>query len=185
MNVTFITGNQQKADFLTKYLGYEVKHQKLDLDEIQSLDLHQVANHKVRQAYEEMKSPVLIEDVALTFNALGKLPGPFIKWFEEEIGLEGLCRLLDNYRDRSSIAEVTYAFFDGKDPVFFEGQVRGTITDTPRQGPNSFGWNSIFIPNGSTKAYVELSEDELKTQSFRTSTIYPELKEFLTNLYKT
>ena len=184
MNVTFITGNQQKADFLAKYLGHKVEHKKLEIDEIQSLDLHEVADRKVRQAYAQLKSPVLIEDVSLVFNALGNLPGPFIKWFEEELGLEDLCRLLDGYSDRSAIARVTYAFYDGKILKFFEGRVEGTITDAIRQGLNSFGWNSIFVPKGSTKAYVELTEEELKTQSFRTSTIYPELKKFLANLDK-
>ena len=35
--VTFITGNQSKADYLAKYLGFPVEHIKLDLDELQHL----------------------------------------------------------------------------------------------------------------------------------------------------
>ena len=38
-NITYITGNQKKTDFLAKYLGHPISHQKIDLDEIQSLDL--------------------------------------------------------------------------------------------------------------------------------------------------
>ena len=48
----------------------EVLHQKLDLDEIQSLDLRTVVEHKVRQAYELVKKPVLVEDTSLQFEAL-------------------------------------------------------------------------------------------------------------------
>ena len=55
--VTFITGNQKKADYLAKYLGFPVKHHKLDLDEIQSLDLREIVEHKMRQAYEAVKGP--------------------------------------------------------------------------------------------------------------------------------
>jgi inosine/xanthosine triphosphate pyrophosphatase family protein len=73
-SITFITGNQKKADYLAQYLGIEVQHEKLDLDEIQSLDLREVVEHKVRQAYEMVKKPVLVEDTSLTFVALGKLP---------------------------------------------------------------------------------------------------------------
>ena len=79
--VTFITGNPKKAEFLAKYLGLVVAHQKIDLDEIQSLDLRAIAGHKARQAFEVIGSPVLVEDVGLTFKSLGNLPGSFIKWF--------------------------------------------------------------------------------------------------------
>jgi non-canonical purine NTP pyrophosphatase (RdgB/HAM1 family) len=178
-DVTFITGNQQKADFLAKYLGYDVEHRKVQLDEIQSLDLHEIAAHKVRQAFEMVKTPVLIEDVALSFNAMGKLPGPLVKWFEEELGIEGLCRLLDGYDDRSAVAAITYAYYDGKKIKFFDSRVEGDITDHPRPGENSFGWNSIFVPKGSTKAYIEFNEEEMASQGFRTSTLYPEIRKFL------
>ena len=68
-NITFITGNQDKADYLAKYLGLPVKHIKLDLDEIQSLDLSSIVEHKVRQAYDKIKTPVIVEDVSLEFTA--------------------------------------------------------------------------------------------------------------------
>ena len=47
-HVTFITGNQNKADYLAKYLGMNIEHKKLDLDELQSLDLRTIVEHKVR-----------------------------------------------------------------------------------------------------------------------------------------
>ncbi len=50
--LTFITGNQHKADYLAKYLGIEIAHRKIDLDELQSLDLHEIVTHKVKQAYD-------------------------------------------------------------------------------------------------------------------------------------
>mgnify|MGYP003619857813 CR=1 FL=1 len=46
----FITGNQDKADYLARILGIELQHQKLDLDEIQSTSLEEIVEHKVRQA---------------------------------------------------------------------------------------------------------------------------------------
>lgn len=53
-SITFITGNPKKADYLEKYLGFPIEHTKLDLDEIQSLDLYEVVEHKVKQAYEKI-----------------------------------------------------------------------------------------------------------------------------------
>jgi len=48
MSVTFITGNTAKAEYLAKYLGLPIEHQKIELDEIQSLDLRTVVEYKVR-----------------------------------------------------------------------------------------------------------------------------------------
>lgn len=49
-------------------------HEKIDLDEIQSLDLREIVEHKVRQAFEKTGKPVLVEDTSLRFEALGNLP---------------------------------------------------------------------------------------------------------------
>ena len=35
----FITGNQNKVDYLSRSLGMDLPHQKIDLDEIQSVKL--------------------------------------------------------------------------------------------------------------------------------------------------
>lgn len=53
-SVTFITGNQKKADYLTQFLGFPILHQKVELEEIQSLDLRKIVEHKVKQAYEKI-----------------------------------------------------------------------------------------------------------------------------------
>ena len=64
----FITGNQNKADYLAKMLGIELEHQKIHLDEIQSTSLEEIVEHKARQAYELIHKPVLVEDVALALT---------------------------------------------------------------------------------------------------------------------
>ena len=102
--VVFITGNEHKAKQLASWLGMQIPHQKVDLDEIQSLDSHAIVEHKARQAYGIIRKPVIIEDSALTFTAFGRLPGPFIKWFEAGSGLEATCRMLDGFTDRSATA---------------------------------------------------------------------------------
>lgn len=83
--ITFITGNQKKADYLARYLGFPIEHIKLDLDEIQSLELKEIVEHKVKKAYAKIKKPVIVEDASLEFTSLGRLPGPFIKFFIEEM----------------------------------------------------------------------------------------------------
>lgn len=54
-NITFITGNPKKAEYLEKYLGFPIDHIKLDLDEIQSLDSREIITHKVKEAYNKIR----------------------------------------------------------------------------------------------------------------------------------
>jgi non-canonical purine NTP pyrophosphatase (RdgB/HAM1 family) len=181
MNITFITGNQGKADFLTKHIDHPIGHRKVDIEEIQSLDLKEIAEYKARQAYKVIGSPVLVEDVALVFEGLGGLPGPFIKWFEISLGLEKICQLVNSLSSSNATAKVCFVYFDGESPVFFEGQLTGSIVKQPR-GNNGFGFDPIFVPNGSTLTLAEMDDEELEHKSLRTTTVYPQLKEFLSTL---
>ena len=176
-DLTFITGNQGKADQLAKWLGVPVPHYKLDLDELQLLDLRKVAEHKVRQAYDILKKPVLVEDVAFTFTAAGKLPGTLIKWFLEELGNEGLCKFADGLAHRKAVVSICYALHDGKKVHFFEAHVPGVVPDKPR-GSLGFGWNAAFQPDGTAKTYAEMDDDEMRPFSHRAKAI-DKLKAFL------
>jgi non-canonical purine NTP pyrophosphatase (RdgB/HAM1 family) len=166
---TLITGNQHKADYLARWLGQDIDHQRVDLDELQSLDAREIIEHKVRAAYEIVQKPVLVEDVSLTFTAMGRLPGPFIKWFLEDIGPAGLVKIVDGLPHRKAVASILYAYYDGTDVHIFEGRTEGVVPPEMR-GTNVFGpkgWNAIFIPNGSTKTYAEMDDDEIKPFSHR------------------
>ena len=44
-----------------------------------------------------MDGPVIVEDTSLCFNALNGLPGPYVKWFYEAVGNEGLVKILDGF----------------------------------------------------------------------------------------
>jgi len=172
-----ITGNQNKADNLAKWLGSPVAHHKLDLDEIQSLDLRKIVEHKVRQAYKILNRPVLVEDVALTFTAMGRLPGPLIKWFLDELGNQGLCNLVDGLEHRKAVASICYALYDGRTVHYFESHVAGTVAAKPL-GTYSFGWGPIFIADGLRKTYAEMTDDEIRPYNMRAKAI-DKLKKFL------
>ena len=165
-SLTFITGNKAKAEQLARHFKFPVKHHKVDLDEIQSLDLSKIVEHKAREAYKIIKSPVLVEDVSLKFTALGNLPGPLIKWFLSELDNSGLCNLLTNFKDKTAVAEVMFGYFDGKVFKTFIGSYKGRIADKPR-GDSGFGWDPIFIPQGKKKTWGEMDLDEQKETSMR------------------
>ena len=175
-DVVFITGNQAKADYLSKYLGHPVEHVKVDLDEIQSLDLKEVVQHKMLQAYAKVGRPVLVDDAALEFVALGRLPGTLIRWFLEELKLEGMCRLLDG-KDRGAVARTVMGYYDGKEDHYFERSLRGHIAKQPA-GEGGYGWDYIFIPEGYEVTRAELSEEDDRATYLKIKP-FEKVKEFL------
>lgn len=182
MNVTFITGNQDKVNYLARVLGMKVQHQKIDLDEVQSEDLEKIVEHKVRQAYSIINEPVIVDDVALGFTVLGGLPGPFIKFFvEQPDGLEKLCRMLDGFADRSATGICTIGYYDGTRLRLFTGKIEGAIADYPK-GEQGYGWDKIFIPEGyGGKTRAELSSESYD-ELYQVIRPVAQLREFLTSI---
>lgn len=180
--VTFITGNPHKADYLSRMLDLPLKHRAVDLTEIQSTSLEEVVEHKVRQAYTVAKRPVLVEDVALEFTALGGLPGPFIKFFvEAPNGLENLCRMLDGFGDRSAVAACVFGYYDGQQVKLFRAELGGVIAKHPA-GDGGFGWDKIFCPDGyggRTRAELTPNED---IETYRLFKPIDAVRQFLTTL---
>jgi len=173
----FVTGNKGKAEHAARLLGVPVTNFKIDLPEIQSLDLQEVVAEKLKTAYSIIKKPCFIEDVSLEFSELKRLPGTFIKFFESELGLEKLCRMLDG-KDRSATARCIIGFTDGTKTEFWGGKQTGTIAKSPK-GENGFGWDKIFIASGfNNKTNAELSEQEYD-KYFSTMRRYDLLKENL------
>jgi non-canonical purine NTP pyrophosphatase (RdgB/HAM1 family) len=176
MDITFITSNPGKVIEVSKYLDIQIENKSLDLEEIQSLDLEEIVKDKVLRAFNQIKSPVLVEDVSFTFHALGNLPGPLIKWFLKELGNDGLCHLVDG-KNRSCTATVCYGLYDGNQIQTFSGSMKGRVADVPR-GDGSFGWAPIFIPEGYNETYAELSIEEQVKFSMRNKAL-KKLKEYL------
>ncbi len=176
---TFITGNQNKADFLARNLGHKLAHHKLDLDELQSLDRRAVIEHKVRQAYDILKKPVLVDDAALMFKALGRLPGTFVKSFLDELGPDGLCHLANCLDSQEAIGIVSYALFDGKTLHLFEGEMHGRIAPKPT-GSGGHGYDPIFIPEGYNKTRGQMTQEEQDLTSARFKAMQ-KLKVYLDN----
>ena len=64
---------------------------KIDLPEYQG-EPDEITRQKCQEAARAIGGPVLIEDTCLCFNALGGMPGPYIKWFLDKLGPAGqLC----------------------------------------------------------------------------------------------
>ena len=162
--ITFVTGNKKKLEEVKLILGageampFEVTNAKIDLPELQG-EPFEIAKEKCRQAAKQINGAVLTEDTSLCFNALNEMPGPYIKWFLEKCGHDGLNRMLDGFGDRTAFAQTIVAFTAGPDSEVhvFEGRTDGKIVQ-PR-GSLDFGWDPIFEPDeGQGKTYAEMDK---------------------------
>ncbi|KAK6541582.1 nucleoside triphosphate pyrophosphohydrolase ham1 [Orbilia ellipsospora] len=164
--ITFVTGNAGKLAEVQAILGKYIKIENhgLDLEEIQG-SVEEVSAAKCRKAAEILKRPVLTEDTCLCFRALNGLPGPYIKWFLQGVGTEGLNKLLAGFEDKSAEAVCTFAFSEGPgcEPLIFQGRTEGRIV-CPR-GPAKFGWDPVFEYEGQT--YAEMDKDKKNSVSHR------------------
>lgn len=187
-DLTFITGNPEKAEFAARFLNHPIRHHKLHLNEMQAGTVEEVVANKAKEAFEQLQTPILVEDASLVFLALGRMPGPFIKWFFEDPeytkdqNLINLCRMLDGLGNRQARAEVCFGLYDGKNLKTFNAFKNGSIADYPR-GDKGMGWDPIFIPGGSQLTWGEMDfsrmpEEELVRWSLRVP-LFRKLEEYL------
>ncbi|KAL9319049.1 hypothetical protein ACSQ67_015566 [Phaseolus vulgaris] len=190
--VTFVTGNAKKLEEVRAILGNSIPFQslKLDLPELQG-EPEDISKEKARMAALQVNGPVLVEDTCLCFNALKGLPGPYMgnwvlwasggidpqnlcsvhKWFLQKIGHEGLNNLLMAYDDKSAFALCVFSFAAGPDsePITFSGKTPGKIV--PPRGPNDFGWDPIFEPEGYDQTYAQMPKEEKNKISHRSKSL--------------
>lgn len=178
-SVTFVTGNPEKAENFSKHIGADIPHHEVDVDEIQTLDVYKLVEHKAKEAYRQLNTPVLVEDVQFVMNALGKLPGPFIKYFViAENGGEKMCHMLDGFTDRSATASCVFGYYDGREMKFFESELSGVVSEHPK-GERGYGFDRIFAPYGfDGKNAGELSEKEYG-KYYSTIKPFAKVKQFL------
>ncbi len=183
MKITFVTGNEFKARETEEILNIDLEISKVELDEVQDLDLEKVALHKLNQAYEILKKPVMIDDVSFEVGVWNNFPGPLIKWMlKAGDGPSLLLKLLENEKDRAARARLAIGFHDGKKPQLFFGEVAGVVASEIR-GDNGFGWDRVFIPEGHNQTFAEMTPDLKNSISHRAKAL-SKLQDFLKANYK-
>lgn len=177
--IVFITGNEHKLREAKQILGVDIISQRLDLKEIQDVDLENVIKEKLVNGYEQLNKSVMVEDTGLFLNALQGFPGALIKMLITRIGREGIVRILKDFDDKTAVAKCAVGFTnDGKDIQIFVGSIEGTIVE-PR-GESGFGWDPVFQPKGYDKTFAEMGAEEKNIISHRFKAL-KKFKKFLEN----
>ncbi len=178
MDILFITGNLNKLREAEEILGQKLNHINLDLDEIQEVNEEKIANHKVRQAWKQVKKPLFVWDQSLYISCLNNFPGPLVKWFWESMGAEKVCQIANMFHDHNIHTKTTLTYFDGETITHFHGIVHGTIPSEPR-GTHGFSWDPIFIPEGHKRTFAEMLPEEKNAISMHKIAL-EKLKSYLT-----
>lgn len=176
--IYFATGNPKKLREAQNILGArnKVVGFPVDVPELQSMDPLEVAKHKLSYVHMncygggEGKLPFgskfIIEDSCLFTDGLDGLPGPFVKFFGERMPMDKFYSIIASTGKFNASVVCTIAYISGDGNMYYvSGNVSGTIV-SPR-GTNGFGWDTIFVPNGTTKTFAEMTDDEKNRCSHR------------------
>lgn len=165
-HATLITGNKGKAREYATLLGVDVDAVKVDLIEIQSLDVVEVVRYKTQDAYAKLGVPVLVDDTGLSLPAWNGLPGALVTWFLQSVGAQGILNMAVDVTDRSATVTTALGYADSTGVQVFTGTLHGTLTAEPR-GDGGFGYDSIFVPSGSELTFAEMSSGQKNAISHR------------------
>ncbi len=153
----FITGNKSKIKEAQSILApNKILPVNIDLTEIQDIDPRKIIAHKLKEALKFQKGPLFVDDSSLFLGCFNfKLPGPFIKWFNEYVGMQGIADLAKNMKNNKAKAVTLIGYAENPRKIlFFEGVLKGKIV--PPKGGYGFGYDPIFIPEGKKQTLAEI-----------------------------
>lgn len=133
----------------------------------------------LKKAYEVMKYtglPSIADDSGLCVEALNNEPGVYSARFAGENASDldnnsKLIQLLKGETNRKAkFVSVIALVFTSGDPILVRGECHGTIISAPK-GAGGFGYDPLFIPDGYTKTFGELSSQEKNAISHRANAL--------------
>lgn len=140
--------------------SFEVTFRMMELKEIQSDSLLEVAENKVLQAFRINKKEIFVEDDGLFIEVLKDFPGVYSSYVNKTIGNVGILDLLGNKVNRNASFKSIIAFHDGNKIELFTGEIKGEIGFELTTG--GWGFDPIFIPENSDLTFGQM---DMKTKN--------------------
>lgn len=121
--IIMVTGNKHKLEIAQSVLdlyGISVDNQAIEVDEVQDTDIERIAAKSAIEAATKLNKPFIKTDVGFEFDALNGFPGAFGKYIFNQLGTEGILKLLEgkDNRNAKSIEVLAYAEPDGTFKTF-------------------------------------------------------------------
>ncbi len=167
--ISFVTTNEGKFREVSAKLAevnVRIVREDRTYPEIQTDRLEKVVRFAATVLDDQIRGDYLIDDSGLFIEALGGFPGVYSSYIYKRLGCAGVLKLLAGARTRSATFETVFLLRKGVDHEVFHGDCHGTIADRER-GKAGFGFDPIFIPDGATKTFAEMSVTEKNAFSHR------------------
>lgn len=180
MKLLFATHNDHKTQeirdiLISEGLDLELISLKdlMDQDEIieEGETLEANALSKAREGYKRYHLDCFSDDTGLEVDSLQGRPGVYSARFagpecRAEDNINKLLNELSGHSNRTARFRTVIALILNGEEYLFEGVVEGEILQE-RRGTKGFGYDPVFIPNGSDKSFAEMSETEKNNISHR------------------
>ena len=191
MDIVFASQNRNKVTEIRNILGKGYKI--IELSEIGCMDdleenhdtLEANALQKAQFIYQNYHQNCFADDSGLEINALDGRPGVnSARYAGEGKDMNAnmdkvLGEMIDKSDRKAQFRTVIALVLDGRE-YFFEGMIKGTIIHQ-KKGNLGFGYDPIFIPEGHTKTFAEMTLMEKNKISHRAIAV-EKLKVFLDGL---
>lgn len=190
MQVCFATNNTHKLDEVRQILGSQFQVLSLadvscheELPENQTT-LEGNSEEKALYVYQHYQVNCFADDTGLEVDALSGEPGVYSARYagpqrSGEDNMDLLLNKLVGKKNRSAQFRTVITLILNGQKYQFEGIVRGTIAHQ-KTGRAGFGYDPIFIPEGSDKSFADMSQEAKNRISHRGRAI-SKLVHFLQN----
>lgn len=177
MTLCFATNNPHKIEEVRKGLGGSIRLVTLkeagieeDLPETQET-LEGNARQKALHVFDRYGLACFADDTGLEVDALGGAPGVHSARYagpqrNASDNMTLLLKNLDGKTKRDAQFRAVIYLVTPQGQWTFEGIVRGRIL-TERRGLGGFGYDPVFLPEGSDRTLAEMSLDEKNRISHR------------------
>jgi len=164
--VTTNAGKFREVAALLRAEGIEVEHVDLLVPEVQADTSEEVAAYSVKVLAEEAAYDFFVDDSGFYVDTLKGFPGVYSSYVFRTIGAAGVLRLLEGAERRAARFETVLMLRIAGETSTFRGECRGAVTFEPR-GTGGFGFDPIFLPDGQTKTFAEMTLEEKNGVSHR------------------
>ena len=179
--IIFATNNQNKVSevksiVLGKFNIISLKEAGINIDVAEPFDtLEENAKEKAKVIYELTHQDCFSEDTGLEVKSLAGEPGVKSARYAGEArsfgnNIDKLLSKLADTTDRSARFRTVICLMWKGNTLFFEGLCQGSIL-SERRGSSGFGYDPVFVPEGSIKSFAEMTMSEKNVFSHRRKAI--------------
>lgn len=190
MKLCFATNNSHKLEEVRQAI---MNFQIVSLEEIKCFEelpetrdtLEGNSLQKAEFVFDKYKVPCFADDTGLEVEVLNNAPGVYSARYagqqrNSDDNIDLLLKNLDGKTNRRARFRTVISLVGFEPtPLLFEGIIDGSIT-LDKRGSSGFGYDPVFLPDGYTKTFAEMTLTEKNKLSHRAQAV-KKLEAYLTS----